>query len=183
MISSPDIGPEPMLSWDVRPKGGRVRSRIGLMSLLPSLVVSSMMTAAEPRAGTPQELIVSLYAHHQPSKGKEIDLCERGSVSRYCDATLTGLFMKDCACRKKTHEVCNLDWDPFLDAQDFADSYPPPRIEEMKQAGSFEVTISNLGERRLIYEMRKTKDGWRIANIRSPASGWSLLEVLSGTQK
>jgi hypothetical protein len=31
--------------------------------------------------------------------------------------------------------------------------------------------------------MKKTKDGWRISNIRSPASGWNLVEVLSGTQK
>ena len=160
-----------------------MRSKSGLMALITSLFFASLMAAAESRAGTPQELIMSVYAHHQPTKGKEIDVCEKGSISRYCDATLTELFRKDCACKKKTHEVCNLDWDPFYDAQDFDDSYPSPQIKEMKQAGSFEVTINNLGERKLIYEMKKTKDGWRIANIRSPASGWSLLEVLSGTQK
>ena len=158
-----------------------MRSSAGLLALVSSLFFAAPMAAAEPR--TPQELITSLYSHHRPDKGKEIKLCERGSISKYCDATLTELFLKNCACEKKTHEVCNLDWDPFYDAQDFDASDPNPRIKEMKPAGSFEVTFTNLGERKLIYEMKKTKEGWRIATIRSPASGWNLVEVLSGKQK
>jgi len=138
--------------------------------------------AAAAPPGTPQELIRSLYSHHQPKKGRELDVCDKGSVSKYCDAALTELFSKECACRKKTQEACNLDWDPFYDAQDFDTSDPTPRIEKMKQAGSFEVTFANFGKKRLVYEMKKTNDGWRISNIRSPASGWNLVEVLSGSR-
>lgn len=152
----------------------RVEGR--LRALIAALVFSSPIAAAP--AGTPQELIRSLYSHHGPKKG--IDICDKQRIAKYCDAALTELFSKECACRKERQESCNLDWDPFYDAQDFDASDPDPRIRELKHSGSFEVTIRNMGERKLIYEMKKTPEGWRISNIRSPASGWSLLEVLSG---
>jgi len=154
-----------------------------LRALIIGALFSSLVAAADPTANTPQELIRSLYAHHQPKKGKEVDVCDRAAVAKYCDAALTELFSKECACRKEREEACNLDWDPFYDAQDFDASDPRPRIEETKPAGSFDVTIHNLGERRLIYQMTQTPKGWRISNIRSPASGWSLREVLSGAKK
>ncbi len=163
--------------------GGGMKWTASSIFLVVTLVVPSRTSAADHAANTPQEVIASLYAHHQPGKNREIDLCDRAGVSRYCDPALTDLFVKDCECGKKRQEVCNLDWDPFYDAQDFDDSEPNPRIREVKPAGSFEVTLRNLGERKLIYEMKRTPEGWRISNIRSPSSKWSLREVLSGTQK
>jgi hypothetical protein len=154
-----------------------------LCALIAGALFPSPVAVAGPPAITPQELIRSLYEHHQPKKGKEVDVCDKAAVAKYCDAALTELFSKECACRKEREETCNLDWDPFYDAQDFDASDPRPRIEKTKQAGSFDVTIHNLGERKLIYEMTQTPKGWRISNIRSPASKWSLREVLSGTQK
>jgi hypothetical protein len=132
--------------------------------------------------GTPESLILSLYSQHQPGQEKKIDWCNRKSISKYCDSRLTNLFIKDCECGKKTQEVCNLDWDPFYDAQDFDESEPNPRIKQISSS-SYEVTITNIGERKLIYEVKKTKVGWRISNIKSPSTNWSLVDVLSGKSK
>jgi hypothetical protein len=132
-------------------------------------------------SNTPEALILSLYSHHRPARGGGLDTCSRVDLARFCDARLTDLFLKDCACQKRTGEVCNLDWDPFYDAQDFGPGEPEPRIRRLGGASALEVTLANGGDTRLIYEMKKTKAGWRISNIKSPK--WDLLKVLSGAQK
>ncbi|HET7451957.1 MAG TPA: hypothetical protein VFL12_04410 [Thermoanaerobaculia bacterium] len=123
-------------------------------------------------------MIRSLYAHHQPGRHREISTCRRSDLSKYCDAGLTDLLLKDCACSKRTHEVCKLDWDPFYDAQDFDASEPNPRIRRLGDSSTFEVAITNIGETKLVYEMSRTKTGWRISNIRT--SKWNLRDVLTG---
>lgn len=132
--------------------------------------------------GTPESLILSLYSQHQPGQKKEIDWCNSKSISKYCDSRLTNLFIKDCECQKKNQEVCNLDWDPFYDSQDFDEVAPEPRIKNVGQ-NSFEVTFNNFGDKKLIYEVGKTEVGWRISNIKSPSRNWSLVDVLSGKSK
>jgi hypothetical protein len=163
-------------------KGGtNLKPNAGILAIAILLGVQLPSIAGVPPPDTPEALILSLYAHHRPTKNKGIDTCDRRALAKYCDGTLTDLFLKDCACSKRTGEVCNLDWDPFYDAQDFGEEEPNPRIKRIAGTDSFEVTITNLGETRLTYEMKKTKAGWRVANIRS--AKWDLLKVLNGTQK
>src|SRR5215471_17686761 len=94
-----------------------------IMSKLCVLLSLALALSAGVQGGaasdSPEALILSLYSHHQPSRGEGLDTCNRVDLARYCDARLTDLFLKECACRKRTGEVCNLDWDPFYDAQDF----------------------------------------------------------------
>ena len=158
-----------------------MKSRTGILTIALFLAAQLPAVAGAPQPDTPEAVIVSLYAHHRPAKNREIDTCNRQALSRYCDGRLTDLFVKDCDCSKRTGEVCNLDWDPFYDAQDFDEKEPNPRIKRIEGTDSFEVTITNLGEVRLTYEMKKTKAGWRVANIRS--AKWDLLKVLAGTEK
>lgn len=150
--------------------------------LLAALLLAPLAAfAAEPQPETPEALIRSLYAHHQPGQHKEISTCNRRAISQYCDEKLTALFQKDCDCGKRTHEVCNLDWDPFYDAQDFGPEEPNPHIKRIGDSDEYAVTITNIDEVHLTYAMKKTKAGWRIADIRTPK--WDLLKVLNGTQE
>ena len=157
------------------------------MKIRTALLAASLILGASPAraanapSDTPEGLIRSIYEHHQPGRRREIDTCRKSDLSRYCDARLTELFLKDCACSKRKQEVCNLDWDPFYDAQDFGEVEPNPRIQRIDRSDAFDVTITNLGETRLTYAMTKTKTGWRVANIRS--AKWDLVKVLSGDQK
>ena len=111
---------------------------------------------------TPDGLIKSLYARHQPGKDKNLDWCDRKTISKYCDARLTDLFIKDCQCARRTGEICQLDSDPFYDAQDFDGSDPNPRVKRLS-ANSFDVTFHNFQDHKLIYKMKKTSDGWRVS--------------------
>jgi hypothetical protein len=157
--------------------------RIRLLSIVVFLTFAAARSgpAGEPRSDTPEALIASLYEHHQPGRGREVDACDRAAISKYCDAGLADLFQKDCDCSKKSGEVCNLDWDPFYDSQDFGKEDPHPRVRRLDRSDAFEVAITNLGETKLTYEMTKTRAGWRIANIRT--AKWDLREVLSGKAK
>jgi hypothetical protein len=149
--------------------------------LAAALLLAAFAPAGGVESDTPEGLIQALYAHHQPGRRREIDTCKKGQISKYCDARLTELLLKDCACSKRKQEVCNLDWDPFYDSQDFGEGDPNPRIKRADPADTFEVTITNLGDTRLTYEMTRTKSGWRISDIRT--SKWDLVKVLSGEQK
>jgi hypothetical protein len=138
----------------------------------------AVLFASTPAADTPATLIQSLYARHQPAKNKSLNWCNKKAISSFVDTRLTALFIKDCQCQKRTGEICNLDSDPFYDAQDFDDADPNPRVQEVAP-NTYEVTITNFGDLKLIYKMTKTSAGWRISDIESPANKWSLVKLLS----
>ena len=137
----------------------------------------ALLLAATPIADTPQAVIQSLYARHQPGKDKSIDWCDKKTISQFTDVRLTGLFLKDCQCQKRTGEICQLDSDPFYDAQDFDTADPNPRIKKIAP-NTYEVTITNLGDHKLVYKMTKTAAGWRISDI-SSADNKSLVKLLT----
>ena len=145
-----------------------------------ALCVASVvfLFASAPAADTPESLIKSLYARHQPGKDKNLDWCNKKAISKYADARLTALFIKDCECTRRTQEICNLGSDPFYDAQDFDGSDPNPRIRQVA-ANAYEVTFSNFGDQKLIYKLKKTSDGWRVSDIESPSNKTSLVKLLS----
>jgi hypothetical protein len=136
-------------------------------------------------AETPEVFIQKIYmSDHKPMSKRGIDFTKRESLARYFDGDLTDLFIKDFECRKKEQGgVCNLDFDPILDAQDFDEKTKDLKIVNVSgQPNVFNVTFTNLGTRTLIYNLKKTPKGWRISDIKYP-EGPSLKELLSGEVK
>ena len=138
----------------------------------------AFLFATTPAADTPSALIKSLYARHQPGKDQNLDWCDKKAISKFADPQLTALFIKDCQCQKRTGEICNIDSDPFYDAQDFGTSDPNPRVRQIAP-NTYEVTFTNMSDHKLIYKMTKTSAGWRISDIDSPENKWSLVKLLS----
>jgi hypothetical protein len=130
---------------------------------------------------TPEQFLRNLYLHdHKPMSKSVIDFAKRESLSKYFDAALTNLFIKDAKCQQRTHEICNLDFDPIYDAQDVDDKTTGLKISVVKQEpAQFAVTFTNIGTRTLTYTLKKTKEGWRISDIRY-SKGESLKTILSG---
>ena len=142
-----------------------------------ALFVAVLFATPPPATDTPAALIQSLFARHQPKKDKPLDWCNKKVISGFLDARLTALFIKDCQCAKRTGEICQIDSDPFYDAQDFDDTDPNPRVQEIAPK-TYAVTISNFGDQKFIYKMTKTSAGWRISDIEGPTNK-SLLKLLS----
>jgi hypothetical protein len=77
--------------------------------------------------------------------------------------------MKDDECVKREDGVCNLDFDPIYDAQDFEKK--TTNLQSAPVAGQpdfFNVTFTNLETRTLVYRLTKTPSGWRISDINIP---------------
>jgi hypothetical protein len=104
---------------------------------------------------------------------------DKRTLSKYFDKELTTLFIKDDECKKREQGVCNLDFDPIYDAQDFEEKTTNLQIAAVAgQPDLFNVTFTNLGTRTLVYRLTSTPSGWRISDIKYP-EGPSLKEILS----
>lgn len=139
------------------------------------VIILNPAIAATPSA---EEIIRSLYRAHQPWNGKKVDLANGEHLKQFFDAELTGLFLKDDDCKARTQEICNLNYDPILCAQDYDDKGIGNLT--VKELGNlrYEVTFNNLGTNKLTYTMHRTKDGWRIRDIQCP-EGHSVKKHLS----
>src|SRR5215475_399341 len=134
---------------------------------------------ADTKKSSPEDFIRSLYDFHQPGKDTPDWFDNKQTLSKYFDKELTDLFIKDDECVKREQGVCNLDFDPIYDAQDFDKETTNLKIAAVEgQPDLFNVTFTNLGTRTLVYKLTKTESGLRIGDIKYP-EGPSLKEILS----
>jgi len=149
-------------------------------ALFISLVfISAACFGADTKTSSPEDFIRSVYRFHQPWGKQPFLFDDERTLSKYFDKELTALFIKDDECKKREQGVCNLDFDPIYDAQDFDEKTTNLQISAVVgQPDLFNVTFTNLGTRTLVYRLTNTPSGWRISDIKYP-EGPSLKEILS----
>jgi hypothetical protein len=86
---------------------------------LVAVVGSSAFAAGDG----PEEVIRALYRAHRPWEHKELNLGNRAVLSKYFSPELTKLFLKNAQLERDCPkgDLCGLDFDPILGAQDFDD--------------------------------------------------------------
>ncbi len=147
--------------------------------LISFLFISAVCFGDDTKKSSPEDFIRSLYNFHQPGKDTPDWFGDKQILSKYFDQELTDLFIKDDECAKREEGVCNLDFDPIYDAQDFDKETTNLQIAAVAgQGDSFNVTFTSLGTRTLMYKLTSTTAGWRISDIKYP-EGPSLKEILS----
>ena len=145
--------------------------------------ISAACFGADTKESSPEEFISSVYRFHQPGGKQRSWFDDKRTLSTYFDKELTALFIKDDECKKREQGVCNLDFDPIYDAQDFDEKTTNLHVAAVAgQPGLFNVTFNNLGTRTLVYRVTNTPSGWRISDIKYP-EGPSLKEILSSDIK
>jgi len=100
----------------------------------------------------------------------------------YFTNELTSLILKDRQCVERTHEICNLDFDPIFASQD--PGAADLKISPLDSSGVVHVqfTYPSNGEKiNLSYAVVKTKSGWRIKDI-IYKEGRSLGKLLRGQE-
>ncbi len=130
-----------------------------------SLLLVSLLSAAISLAGylSPKDLVAQLYQAHQ---SKHDPLMETQLLARYFDAPFVKLYLRDK--REAKEEIGRLDGDPLYNAQDteikdFTISSPETAGAETRVT----VRFKNFGQAtRIVYILTKTRDGWRITDIR-----------------
>ena len=112
--------------------------------------VASTAAAAE---GGPDEVIRALYKAHRPWEHKELNLRNSAILSKYFSPELTKLVLKNAQVERgcPKGDLCGIDFDPILGAQDFDDNLNLKlRITEAtpRQTGRFEAHFKLLNELR-----------------------------------
>ena len=148
-------------------------------ALFVSLVFASAACfGADTKNSSPEDFLRSLYRFHQPWTEQRSWFDNKQTLSKYFDKELTALFIKDDECKKREQGICNLDFDPIYDAQDFEKTTNLQIAAVAGQPDLFNVTFTNLGTRTLVYKLTNTPSGWRISDIKY-LEGPSLKEILS----
>jgi hypothetical protein len=143
-----------------------------LVLALLTVVASSAVTAGDD----PEEVIRALYKAHRPWEHKGLDLHNRAVLSKYFSPELTKLFLKNAQVERDCPkgDLCGLDFDPIIGAQDFDDHLNfKLRITEATppQTGRFEARFKLFNEGKpeqeqvLVFQLVQLKNGWRIDDI------------------
>jgi len=145
------------------------------IAFLFMLIVATTTFAGEL---SPKDVVAQFYQAHG-SKHDPLD--DTRSLSRYFDAELLKLYLKDK--REAKGEVGRLDGDPLYNAQeiqitDFSISVP--EASSVGHSSLVVVRFKNLGKStRVEYVLNRTADGWKISDIRYD-DGSSLKKILQG---
>jgi len=160
-----------------------VMTRALILALL-TMVASSAVAAGD----CPEEVIRALYKAHRPWEHKELNLGNRAVLSKYFSPELTKLFLKNAQLERDCPkgDLCGLDFDPILGAQDFDDHLNfKLRITEATppQTGRFEAHFKLFNEEKaekvVVFQLVQLKNGWRIEVIIYPNDDASLKAVLA----
>jgi len=155
---------------------------LGLLTLFASSALST--------EDAPEEVIRALYKAHRPWDHKELNLGNGAVLSKYFSPELTKLFLKNAQLERDCPkgDLCGLDFDPILGAQDF-DEHPNFNLHITEasppQTGRFEARFKlfNQGkpeqEQLLVFQLVQLKNGWRIDDIIYPKHNASLKAVIT----
>ena len=152
-------------------------------------VVASSAVAAEDG---PEEVIRALYKAHRPWEHKELNLGNRAVLLKYFSPELKKLFLKNAQLERDCPkgDLCGLDFDPILGAQDFDDHLDfKLHITEATppQTGRFEARFKLFNEEKaektVVFQLVQLKNGWRIDDIIYPDDNASLKAVITAIIK
>jgi hypothetical protein len=161
------------------------------MTMLKALVLALLTVVASSAAAAgdrPEEVIRALYKAHRPWEHKELNLGDRAVLSQYFSPELTNLFLKNAQLERDCPkgDLCGLDFDPILGAQDFdkhlnfnlriTEATPP-------QTGRFEARFKLFNDEKaeqvLVFQLVQLKNKWRIDDIIYPDNNASLKAVIT----
>ena len=155
-----------------------------LILALLTVVASSAVASDDDQ----EKVIRALYAAHRPWEHKELNLGDRVVLSKYFSPELTELFLKNAKLERDCPEgdLCGLDFDPILGAQDFDDNLNfKLRITKTTpaQTGRFEAHFKLFNQEKaeqvIVFQLVQLKDGWRIDDIIYPDDNASLKAVIT----
>jgi hypothetical protein len=158
--------------------------RKALILALLTVVASSAVAAGDG----PEEVIRALYKAHRPWEHKELNLSNRAVLLKYFSPELTKLFLKNAQLERDCPkgDLCGLEFDPILGAQDFDDHLDfKLHITEATppQTGRFEARFKLFNEDKpeqiVVFQLVQLKNRWRIDDIIYPNDNTSLKAVIT----
>jgi len=124
-------------------------------------------TAAEAADASALAFVTDIYAAYQGKDAKGRPLDDERAIRRYFAPSLAALMVKDQEIAARRGEVGLLDFDPFIDAQDWEISAFDIAVEDGAPGkATATVKFSNFDKPKTVrLDLVKLKNEWRIADI------------------
>jgi hypothetical protein len=93
------------------------------------VTIASPVLAAEP---SPRDFVTAIYDAYKGKDARGTPLDDDAAIRRYFEPKLAAAMIKDRRAAKRRQEVGTLDFDPFVDAQDW-------------EIASFDIAVNDTG--------------------------------------
>jgi hypothetical protein len=139
-----------------------VVAAFGAVSAPPPLGVHAWAADASARA-----FVTDIYDAYKGKDAKGHPLDDERAIRRYFEPSLAALMVKDQKIAAKRGEVGLLDFDPFIDAQDWEISNFDIAVDDSAPGkASATVKFTNFDKAATVrLDLVKVKNDWRIADI------------------
>ncbi|MGB6536708.1 MAG: DUF3828 domain-containing protein [Xanthobacteraceae bacterium] len=138
--------------------------RTCILAAAAAIVTTAPAMAADASA---HDFVAAIYNAYVGKNGNGVALDSERTVRRYFEPGLAALILKDQENSRRRNEVGVLDFDPFVDAQDWEISAFSLAVSEAgPDKASATVTFTSFThESTIVLDLVKSKDGWKVGNI------------------
>lgn len=144
-------------------------SRRRFLSSAAFLSVAVVALASPPAAAdsSARDFVAAIYDTYVSKERNGLALDNDAKVRRYFEPSLAALILKDRKAAARRGEVGVLDFDPFVDAQDWEISDLAVAVEEAgRDKARATVKFKNADKPSVVaLELVKTGNAWKISNV------------------
>ena len=142
------------------------RRQILLQALLLGTACAPAALPAAAADTSAHDFVAGIYDTYVGKNGNGIALDSDAAVRRYFEPALAALIRKDQTEAERRNEVATLDFDPFVDAQDWDIAAFAVAVSDAGPAkAKATVKFNNSGKPTLVALDLVKLDGWKIADI------------------
>ena len=159
------------LIFTLGPRGGGwqliPRSMLTRRSLIFGASCAALATPARAGDASATAFITEIYNSYKGNDAKGMPLDTERAIRRYFEPRLATLMANDRKQAARRNEVGSLDFDPFLDAQDW-DVTAFDIVVSDEAAGKAQATVkfTNQGQAMtVVLDLVQVKNAWRIYDI------------------
>ncbi len=141
-----------------------LKRRTIMLGILFAAVAAPFATAADAAA---RAFVASIYDAYKGKNGNGVALDSDSAVRRRFEPSLAALIRKDQKEAARRDEVGTLDFDPFVDAQDWDIAAVDIAMNETApDKATATVNFTNSGKPiTIVLDLVKIKNDWRIGDI------------------
>ena len=128
-------------------------------------IIAAPAFAADASASA---FVTAIYNTYKGKDAKGVPLDNERIIRRYFEPTLAAAMAKDQKAAARRNEVGLLDFDPFLEAQDWDVGAFDIAVSEAAAAGTAKATVKfiNQGEAMtVVLDLVQVKNDWRVYDI------------------
>jgi Protein of unknown function (DUF3828) len=136
-------------------------------SAILTIAAAALATRAAAAGTSAHDFVAAIYATYVGKNGNGITLDNERTIRRYFEASLAALMVKDQKEAARRNEVGALDFDPFVDAQDWDIAAFDISVSETG-AGKASATVKFKNFNKpstIVLDLANAKNDWRIGNI------------------